>query len=55
MNKKSEEKLWSINFSKLSNDMLLELWFRQPPELPPEDYQKVVKILKEREVICERI
>ena len=41
---------WSVNFEKLSNDRLLEMWATEA--MPDdEDREKIERILKERDVI----
>lgn len=51
MSKKAKEKKYSINWTALSNDMLLELWIFQ--RLDGEELEVIEKILKDRFVIRE--
>ena len=51
MRKELPEKLYIINYAKLSNDKLIELWLTG--ELPDEEIQKIENLLKENDVIQE--
>lgn len=51
MNK--EEKLYQINFAKLSTDSLLALWLTDQPILGEGDMSIIGNILKEKGVIKE--